>query len=300
MTDQASMADYGIDKRCLLVKVSIPGASSKRKNKKLTDEVAKSTNADVDMISAVIDIMPKEFIDNLNRLRTQLRDENNRLTAAWYDDGWRIMTLEMMDKHSDAMERIIPQYHAEADRIVENLPAIVEAARLRLGDAFDESMYPTQNELRQKLRVVVRHKPIPKGHDFRLQLDANSLEFLKAKLEDDLMEGVKVATQSLRDRMVDAVSTFIDRLEKVKNYIDPATGKPRVSGFVRSSITKNLEALVEVIPGLNITNDEDINSMARELRRKLCAFTSDALNDSPHLRDAVIADARKILSKLKS
>lgn len=299
MTDRASMADYGITKRCLLVKVSIPSASSKRKNKRLTDEVAKNTNADVDMISAVIDIMPKEYVDRLNSLRTRLRDAHNLLTASWYDDGWRIMTLETMDKHSDAMEEIIPAFHAEADKLVENLPAVIAAAKIRLGDAFDESMYPTQEQLREKLRVVVRHKPIPMGNDFRLQLDANSLEFLKAKLEDDLMEGVKIATQSLRDRMIDVVKLFIDRLEKVKNYRDPVTGKPRVSGFVRSSITKNVEALVDIVPNLNVSNDETINEMAKLLKRKLCMFNSDSLNENPDLRDAVIADARNLLAKLK-
>jgi len=170
---------------------------------------------------------------------------------------------------------------------------------MRLGNAFDEKMYPTQDELRDKLKVVIKHMPIPSSDDFRLKIDNDSLEFLKAKLEDDLKESVHEAMRSLRDRMLSAVETFIERLEKVENYRDPKTQQMKARGHVHSTITTNLIALIDVVPKLNLTNDHDVNTLASKLKTQLCGFDKNTLNLDERVRSDVIAQAKKLLIELR-
>jgi len=293
-----NLADYGIQNRAMLVRLKLPSAQSKRKSKVLTAETAVAHDADEDMLSTVIDIMPKAFLKDFNNIRGLIDAEHTRLTLPWNDGGMRIQVLELYDRHREFMQTHIPILDEKAEWLVQNLPAAKEASKLRLKSAFDESIYPTEAALRHRLRTKLNYYPLPSVTDFRIGLDADSIDYLKSSLESDLREKVEEATRSVRDRMLKVVESFVERLEKVKNYHD-VNGKPRVDGFVRSSVVTNITSLLEVIPGLNIAQDPDIDLYANELRRKLCMYEASTLNESEPLRKAVLTQARDLLSRLR-
>lgn len=290
--------DFGLRNRAMLVRLKVPTAKSTRKSKSLSNEIAVSHDADPDLISAVVDIMPKEFIQSIETVGRKLYSENKRLTLPWGDDNARILTTELMDNHSGILGPMIRDFHDEADGLVHNLPALIEAARIRLKTAFDPSAYPSQQALKSHLRISLHYAPIPESTDFRLNLDAGAIDYLKESLENDIKDNVEKAVASVKNRMIEVVETYVDRLSKVKNVVDEK-GKPRMDGFVRSSITKNVQMLIDVVPGLNITGDPEITSFARELAVKLCAYEADTLNESEYVREAVLKQARDLLARMK-
>lgn len=291
------MSDYGIQNRAMLARLQLPGLQSSRKSRELTDKAAQDNNASVDMISATVKLFPSSFVKKFDQIKTRLRSEHVFLTMPWYDSGDRILVSDLLDRHRKSMQSIIPELHAEGDWVVDNLDALKAAAKERLGGAYDESMYPSRDELRSSLRVKLTYSPIPDARDFRVNLDTETIEYMRGHIENDVAERVQEAMKSVRGRMIDVVEDFIDRVSKIRDvYSD---GKVRVEGRVKSSLITNTTKLLDVLPSLNITNDIDIDILGSELRRKLCMYEASTINDSPVLRQSVLDQAKLLLARMK-
>ena len=289
--------DYAINKRAMLVRVRVPGIQSNRKSRELTEKSAADANANEEMISTLVKTMPIAYVRNLQSIASTIGKEHRRLSLPWGDDKSRIITTDLYDTHRGHMERLIPEFHAEADRLVDNFPAIKEAAKLQLQSAFDESMYPSADNLRSNLRVKLTYCPLPASSDFRVNLDIDTIEYIRSSIEMDVEDKIQNATRDVRNRMVDVVQDFIDRVGKVKEVVKD--GDSVTEGRVRSSVVKNIIELVNIIPGLNVTNDPDIDLLSHELSRQLCQYNAETINDDAGVRLALMWKAKELLAKMK-
>lgn len=290
---------FGIRSRAILVKVSVPGAQSKRKSDTATRQLATAMNADESAISCVVNIMPDEYVNAVNAASSRIRAENYMMTSPWGDDKARIMSIDFLEKHRASLNNLIPAYKAEVERMADSMPAIIQAAKFRLGEAFDEAMFPTPEQFKAKMQVSIRYYPIPAGEDFRVNLDEDTISYMRQELENEITQRVSDSIADVKNRLVKVVSSYIERLEKVSNYRD-ASGKRRVAGHVRSSITGNIQDLIDVIPALNITDDQEVVKLSNQLRADLCTYSAETLNDSQQVREAMISKAKQILKQLNS
>lgn len=291
-------SDYGIQNRAMLTRLQLPGLQSSRKSRDITDKAAAENNAAPDMISATVKLFPPSFVKKFDQIKTRIRAEHVFLTMPWYDSGDRILVSDLLDRHRNSMQSMIPELHREADWVVDNLDALKAAAKERLGSAYDESMYPSRDELRSSLRAKLTYSPIPDARDFRVNLDEETINYIKSHIETDVAERVQNAMQSVRSRMIDVVENFIERVGKIRDlHVD---GKVVVEGRVKSSLITNTNKLLEVLPSLNITNDDEIEILGVELRRRLCMYEASTLNESPVLRHSVLEQAKRLLQRMKS
>lgn len=289
--------DYGIQNRAMLSRLQLPGLQSIRKSREMTDKSAQDTNASVEMVSTTIKLFPRNFVQKFDQIKNRIRTEHVFLTLPWYDNGERILVSDLLDRHRKSMETMIPELHAEADWICDNLGAIKEAARQKLGSAYDESMYPSRDELRSSLRVKLGYAPIPDSRDFRVNLDEETIDYIKSHIEMDVEERVQDAMKSVRSRMIDVVENFIERVSKIREV--HINGKVVVEGRVKSSLITNTTKLLDVLPSLNITKDEEVDLLGEELRRRLCMYEASAINDTPILRHSVLEQAKRLLQRMK-
>jgi hypothetical protein len=65
-----------------------------------------------------------------------------------------------------------------------------------------------------------------------------------------------------------------------------------------ASLITNICELVELLPRLNVNQDEDLNRFAREIRDRLCGFTARDLKKNEILRGATANDAAQILTEM--
>lgn len=291
------MSDYGIQNRAMLTRLQLPGIQSSRKSREMTDKAAQDNNASVDMVSTTIKLFPANFVKKFDQIKTRIRTEHVFLTLPWYDGGDRILVSDLLDRHRNSMQSMIPELHAEGDWIADNLDALKAAAKDRLGNAYDESMYPSREELRSNLRAKLSYSPIPDARDFRVNLDEETIQYIKGHIESDVAERIQDAMKSVRGRMIDVVEQFIDRVSKIRDL--HTNGKVVVEGRVKSSLITNTTKLLEVLPSLNITKDEDVEILGGELRRRLCMYEASTINESPVLRQSVLDQAKRLLARMK-
>jgi len=65
-----------------------------------------------------------------------------------------------------------------------------------------------------------------------------------------------------------------------------------------ASLVTNIGELVDLLPRLNVNQDEELNRFAWEIRDRLCGFTARELKKNEILRAATMNDAAHILTEM--
>jgi hypothetical protein len=65
-----------------------------------------------------------------------------------------------------------------------------------------------------------------------------------------------------------------------------------------ASLVSNICELVDLLPRLNVNQDEELNRFAGEIRDRLCGFTARDLKKNEILRAATANDAAEILTEM--
>ena len=86
-------------------------------------------------------------------------------------------------------------------------------------------------------------------------------------------------------RLKGVVAHMVDRLNEPESRF-------------HASLVTNICELVELLPRLNVNQDEELNRFAGEIRDRLCGFTARDLKKNEILRVATANDAAEILTKM--
>jgi len=86
------------------------------------------------------------------------------------------------------------------------------------------------------------------------------------------------------------------RLKGVVAHMAERLNEPE-SRFHASLVT-NICELVDLLPRLNVNQDEELNRFAGEIRDRLCGFTARDLKKNEILRAATANDAAQILTEM--
>jgi len=65
-----------------------------------------------------------------------------------------------------------------------------------------------------------------------------------------------------------------------------------------ATLVTNVFDLVDLLPRLNVNQDEELNRFAAEIKDRLCSFTARDLKKNAILRVATATDAAEILTKM--
>ena len=92
-------------------------------------------------------------------------------------------------------------------------------------------------------------------------------------------------TEDLWVRLKDVVSHMVERLKEPESRF-------------HASLVTNVFELVDLLPRLNVNQDEELNRFAEEIKDRLCGFTARDLKKNEILRVATANDAAQILTEM--
>jgi hypothetical protein len=116
-------------------------------------------------------------------------------------------------------------------------------------------------------------------------LSAEEQARVAREIDESVRQSLKRGTEDLWMRLKGVVTHLVDRLN------DPE------SRFHASLVT-NIFDLVDLLPRLNVNQDEELNRFAAEIRNRLCNFTAHDLKENDILRVATANDAAELLSEM--
>jgi len=126
---------------------------------------------------------------------------------------------------------------------------------------------------------------MPVADDFRVQLNDAEAEKIKQEIESRTSSAIGRANQDLAMRLYDAVFKMSEKLSQ-----------PDV--VFRNSLVSNLCELVNLIPALNITDDQRLEECRKKAEEMLCQSDPQILREDISVRSKTAKDATDILDTM--
>jgi hypothetical protein len=226
-----------------------------------------------------------EKLDALRTLAGQIRQHFYKITLPWSDEGYRLLPAHFYFELTTQMREFEHAFSQSVEEFLEVYPSYIEQVRPELNGLFREDDYPSAEKLRRRFGLKLGVLPIPSGEDFRVTLSAEEQARVAREIDESVRESLKRGTEDLWMRLKGVVTHMVDRLNEPESRF-------------HSSLVTNVFDLVDLLPQLNVSQDEELNRFAAEIRNRLCSFTAHDLKKNEILRVATADDAAQILTEM--
>lgn len=278
----------------MLVSLNVRAYSARKEDKKISAEVAQQHNTPSDAGNYNKQLVEKSALEPIQKAVTALRQCHYTNTLPWLDDGIRILPSLNYEKYKTEMLSLQDNYDSAVRAFVDNWPAIVSAARVRLNGMFNQSDYPV--DIKSRFGCGLRFMAIPDANDFRVEISDSERARLKDQIADTLSEAQQHAMRDLWERVAEAVKAMAARLAAYKTVI--VDGKAKTEGKFHDTLVSNLRDLCALIPRMNFTGDSALESIRQQIESELLQSTADELRERDITRADVAAKAEKIAADI--
>jgi hypothetical protein len=228
-----------------------------------------------------------EKLDQLRTLAGQVRQYFYKITLPWSDEGYRLLPAHFYFELTTQMREFDAAFTRAVDEFLIVYPDYVEQVKPELNRLFRSEDYPSAEKLRRKFAIKLEILPIPSGDDFRVTLSAEEQARVAREVDASVRESLKRGTHDLWIRLKTVVAHMVDRLHEPDSRF-------------HASLVTNVHDLVDLLPRLNVSEDEELNQFAQEIKERLCTYTAKDLKKNEILRAATITDADQILDRINA
>jgi hypothetical protein len=226
-----------------------------------------------------------ERLDALRTLAGQIRQHFYKITPPWSDEGYRLLPAHFYFELTTQMREFERAFSQSVDEFLAVYPSYIAQVRPELNGLFREEDYPSAEKLRTKFGVKLEVLPIPSGEDFRVSLSEEEQARVAREIDERVRESLKRGSKDLWVRLTDVVTHMVDKLNEPESRF-------------HASLVTNVLDLVDLLPRLNVNEDEELSRFAAEIKDRLCNFSAHDLKTNEILRAATAADAAQILSQM--
>lgn len=207
-------------------------------------------------------------------------------TLPWDDSGWRIgRTIRHMDFMAEAGDRTRVG-EALVNDFIDTYQRAVEEAKFKLNGMFNQSDYPSADEVRRKFCFSVDCMTMPTSEDFRVVDGVEQAEV------DRLVEVAKTDTeQRIGAAMKEAYSRLYDVVSKMAITLTQY-GNKDIKKF-NNTLIGNITTLAAIMPALNLTDDPALAELTRQAER-LASYDLMDLRENETTRNAAIREASSL------
>jgi hypothetical protein len=193
-------------------------------------------------------------------------------------------------KLRDEVMKLIRAADVVAAEFVEKVFPLIstEAAKQkRLGKLATTKavQFPSAAQLKERFRITMDIIPMPEVGDFRTKMGDDEFAIARQEALETHQRSTKKAMQEVWMRLADLVSSIAETMgERDKTF--------------RDSLIGNLRNFCELLPAYNVTGDQSLESMRREVVNKLASLNPEDLREIPNNRKAAAKTANDILAKI--
>ncbi len=201
--------------------------------------------------------------DDLKALKASIdgaRLLHKSLTLAWSDNGDRLLPVDQLENYKTALQVCIEEVERQRADFVGRYEALVEKARVELGQMFSEDDYPDTDEIAEKIGLQYEILPVPSASHFIADVGTEEADRIKRDIERRTQAKLDAAMVGLYERVETAMRKLVARL----GTDDDGNPKP-----VHKSTLEALKTIAGSIPALNLTEDTKMDEIAERLNRAI-------------------------------
>lgn len=283
-----------IQENAILVKVQIKKWSNTKRDANLSDELATAKAAKSELLRVNKTLIDSPQVKALSKIGGQITNNILRRLCVPWDDGVHLLKVELIDKFEEELRKKRDYWDELVRELGDEYESQVRRARIALGDAFDESDYPSRDDVMSRYSITVEYRPLPEGNDIRVNLPQHKLEQLRSDVESQVTSRVEQAMETVHERVVDTLQSLIEGLER---HGQKGADAKRASKFSDNTVNK-ISELADILPALNITGDPKLTSASNDLLTKLRDLDADELRSDEAKRQSTAETAKSIVSNL--
>jgi hypothetical protein len=183
---------------------------------------------------------------------------------------------ELMAKFEDSV----------TDFLTKAYPAARDQAEFRMGNLFKAEDYPSPAQLRNRFYINLDIDAVTEAGDFRVALDSEHADAVRSQMEQAMHARIGRPCRTSTLRLSDVIGHFAKIMADQKKVF-------------RDSTVSNIEELVDLIPGLNVLDDPELNALGEEIKAKLMGIDPKDLRKDADVRTQAAKDADDIMERMK-
>lgn len=275
-----------LNEKAMLVYLQISQWTGRSKDSKVSSEVRKIKRAADDAGAWWTYIVPKLYLQKLERSVQRCRHIHDELTLPWSDGGQRILPAAMFMDYSKAMRAAKTEFEDEVEAFIKEYPTIVHQASKRLGSLLDTTKIPKVNEIRSKFAVRLEVFPLPDIADFRVDMTDKEFDEVKAQIKNSIIESTNKAMADVWGQLSELVGKIQETLSQPDKVF-------------RDSLIDNLTDYCKLLPKFNLTDDNKLEDVRRDIVKQLIELKPNNLRENKKERKQAATAAKNVLEKIK-
>ncbi len=272
-----------LQEKAVIVRFNTSAWTAKIKDKKISKEIEDTHNAH-DAGEYVKQCIARDAVRTYQGVINEARAYHYSVTLPWSDNGDRLLPVAMLQTYKAKMKEYEDLWNETVDRFETVYPSLIEEARQRLNGMFNPDDYPAPYRIRGKFDFNVKYYPVPSSSDFRVNLNLEEVESLKAELSRETDRQKNEAIKALWEKIYYPMARMVERLSKP-------------GAVFRDSLIGNVQEVLTVIDALNFEEDPAITNVKSRIQEMLYYVMPEDLRKDRLLRDSI---ANKAMSELRT
>ena len=204
---------------------------------------------------------------------------HNTRTMPWADRGPRLLPTSLfLDYKAEANARQA-YFDNKVEEFLVAYPRLVQTAHNYLGDLFDPTDYPSEDEVRAKFGFRLVFSPVPDAGDFRIDLPAQEMAAMQQQYQAQADERVASAMQEQWGKLHDMVARMSDKLVEPEGDEDKRRW--------HDTFLTNAHEMCQMLTHLNVTRDPKLEEARRGLERAIAGVEIEDIKESVSTREDV-------------
>lgn len=274
-----------ITEKAMLARLHIKQWGARKYDKRVTHKVEATYNAQ-NSGRFTKRLVAEEAIKEVAQTARAARGFHYDNTLPWGDDGSRILLSKNYLLYTGKMREFKSEFEEAVGEFMANYGAMVEDAQERLKGMFNPEDYPEESRIKDKYSFKVHIDPLPSQEDFRVTLQSEEVDRIKARIQQRNQIAFQEAMADVWNRLYQNVKHMADRLKDA-------------DAKFKNTLVNNLCDLCALLPRLNLNDSKELEAMRREVEEKLCKFEPQQLRRDKKIRCQVATDASDILEVMK-
>lgn len=241
-----------IQERAVLVSLTLKKWSPTITDKAVTAEVTTAKSAVSDAGNFRKRRLAKSATAAIDKADSDLRNWFRRETQPWSDGGMRMKAVAQLDEFlAESRKKIEARERAVQDFTNRYLDEI-EFWKPQAGDLFSQDDYPELEAVKDSFTASIDVVPVPDGKDFRVTIDRDSADKIKAQFESQCARNIADSKKELINRILAPVAKIVASLKADE-------------GKVHGKTISTMASIGEVLEEMNVYGDPAITQLQKDL-----------------------------------
>lgn len=274
-----------IQRRAILVKLKIRQYDGFKKDTRVADAVDTQYHTSGGAGNYNKRLFDKSTLKPIQKIANKLRTEHNKLTIPYTYEGVGILTKDIYFDYTAMVRQHQDEFETAVENFLTQYPIYVANRASQLGGLFDPADYPSINDMRGKFEISTKFAPVPSENHFDTEFADDAINEVRTSFAADM-----------RDAQHEAVSALYDRVRSVLQHMNEKLQDPET--IFRNSTVDNVHTIIELLPKLNIFDDDRLVAVHAKMDHLLSPLTSEDLRIDLALRRQVVGDTFDLLNLL--